>query len=141
MGPYDGKAWADTVTKWYQQSMSSPTLGRGPGDSTEPFCSTACGTAKTDLATDVNSLRSEVLEDSGPQSRLREGSESSEECFYDCEGEASWAKREENDKPLAHAGKWDVRCKSKSVPSPLHSQQNAPTILEQKMKSRRVTTV
>ena len=140
MGPYDGKAWADTVTKWYQESMSSPTL-RGPGYSTEPFCSTACGTAKTDFATDVNSLHSEVLDDSGPQGTLREGSESSEEYFYDCEGDASWAKREENHKPLAHVSKWDVRYKSKSVPSLLHSQENSPTILEQKTKSRRVTTV
>lgn len=143
LGPYDGKAWADTVTKWHRHSaMSSPTFSRA-GSSVESSCSSACGNipARTDLLTDMNSLHSEVLEDCGPRSSLREGSESSEECFYDCDNAASWIQREESRKPLRQEGKWDVGCKAKSVPSLLHSQQHSPSFSEWKTKSKRVTTV
>ena len=133
LGPYDGKAWADTVTRWHGHSMSFPALSRGAGYSTDSLCSAA--------KTDMQSLRSEVLEDSGSLSRLREGSESSEECFYDCEDEASWARKEENPKPPVHADNWDARYKSYSVPSLLHSQQTSPSFAGQKAKSRRITTV
>ena len=144
LGPYDGKAWADTVTKWHQHSaMSSPSLSRGAGSSVELSCGSVCGNipARTDLLTDMNSLQSEVLEDCGPRRGLREGSESSEECFYDCDDDAGWMQREENLKPIQHKGKWDGRCKAKSVPSLLHSQQHSPSISERKTKSKRVTTV
>ena len=45
LGPYNGKAWADTVTRWHGHSMSSPALGRGAGYSTDSLCSAA----KTDM--------------------------------------------------------------------------------------------
>ena len=45
LGPYDGKAWADTVTRWHRHSMSSPAFGRGAGYSTDSLCSAA----KTDM--------------------------------------------------------------------------------------------
>lgn len=138
LGPYDGKAWADTVTRWHGHSVSSPTLGlRAAVNSTESVCSTA----QTEFATDVQSLRSEVLEDSSSQSRLREGSDSSAEYFYDCDDKASWVVREEEQKPSVHESNWDARCKSYSEPSLLQSQQASSSISGKRTKSRLVTTV
>ena len=138
LGPYDGKAWADTVSRWHGHSVSSPTLSqRAAVSSTESVCSTA----KTEFTTDVQSLRSEVLEDSRSQSRLREGSDSSEEYFYDCDDKTSWVVRKEEHEPSVHESKWDAKCKSYSEPSLLHSQQASSSILGKRTKSRLVTTV
>ena len=138
LGPYDGKAWADTVTRWHGHSVPSPTLSqRVAVNSTESVCSTA----KTEFTIDAQSLQSEVLEDSRSQGRLREGSNSSEEYFYDCDDKASWVVRKEEHKPSVHESKWGAKCKSHSEPSLLHSQQASSSILGKRTKSRLVTTV